>query len=342
MANGRRRCAGRASLFAVALVLATSCSDGDGDSGGGGFAAGVPECLDDAAVYALVGPESDGFDEWSDARDLAGELGSSYAGDLPDAPLDITGPSEESGTYDSFVASAIQEIAEERAQEPQTRLDYVSSPNDNVIIQGIEESDTAFGWVGYGFYHENQDRVNAIEIADENGNCVTPSDETIASGEYPYSRPLYIYVNKAKAEEKGAVGAFVDFYLGQVGYDAVKKAGYVQLTDDAWAETRDAWSAAGISGEVSDGESIVVSGSSTVEPITSLVAEKFLETNDVGFEVDGPGTGDGFELFCSGETDISDASRAIKEEEKAACEDAGIEYVELQIGIDGLSVLTSK
>ncbi len=46
--------------------------------------------------------------------------------------------------------------------------------------------------------------------------------------------------------------------------------------------------------------------------------------------VDGPGTGDGFELFCQGETDISDASRAIDEEEAAACADAGIEYVELQ------------
>ena len=46
--------------------------------------------------------------------------------------------------------------------------------------------------------------------------------------------------------------------------------------------------------------------------------------------VDGPGTGDGFELFCDGETDISDASRPIKEEEAAACADAGIEFIELE------------
>jgi phosphate transport system substrate-binding protein len=63
------------------------------------------------------------------------------------------------------------------------------------------------------------------------------------------------------------------------------------------------------SGEVS------VSGSSTVEPITSLVAELYAEENpDVSVRVDGPGTGDGFVLFCSGETDISDASRPIKDE----------------------------
>ena len=56
--------------------------------------------------------------------------------------------------------------------------------------------------------------------------------------------------------------------------------------------------------------------------------------------VDGAGTGDGFELFCNGETDISDASRPIEQEEIDACADAGVEFVELQIGLDGLSILT--
>jgi phosphate transport system substrate-binding protein len=84
-----------------------------------------------------------------------------------------------------------------------------------------------------------------------------------------------------------------------------------------------------------------VSGSSTVQPITSLLAEQFSGDNpDVSVSVDGPGTGDGFELFCNGETDISDASRPIKDEEATACADNGIEYIEIQIGIDGLSVLT--
>ena len=60
---------------------------------------------------------------------------------------------------------------------------------------------------------------------------------------------------------------------------------------------------------------IVVSGSSTVEPISSLVAELFRENNPVTINVDGPGTGDGFALFCNGETDISDASRPIEDTE---------------------------
>ena len=87
---------------------------------------------------------------------------------------------------------------------------------------------------------------------------------------------------------------------------------------------------------------IFVSGSSTVEPISTGVAEAFAAANpDFNYTVEGPGTGDGFKKFCAGETDISDASRTIKDEEAAACADAGIEYVELKVAIDGMSVLTS-
>jgi len=93
---------------------------------------------------------------------------------------------------------------------------------------------------------------------------------------------------------------------------------------------------AGLSG------TIAISGSSTVQPITQLVAERFAGANpDVQISVDGPGTGDGFVLFCEGTTDVSDASRPMKEEEAAACADAGVDYVELEIGLDGITVLTN-
>lgn len=96
-------------------------------------------------------------------------------------------------------------------------------------------------------------------------------------------------------------------------------------------------SAQDASGEVS------VSGSSTVEPITSLVAELFAEENSsVSVRVDGPGTGDGFALFCNNEIDIADASRQIEEDEAADCEAAGIEYTELPVALDGLTVVANK
>ncbi len=94
-------------------------------------------------------------------------------------------------------------------------------------------------------------------------------------------------------------------------------------------------------GEAVTGEIINI-GSSTVEPIMSIALEDFAAANpDVTYEVDGPGTGDGFAVFCEDGSDIANASRPIAEDEAATCADAGIEYVELRIGIDGLSVITS-
>ncbi len=98
--------------------------------------------------------------------------------------------------------------------------------------------------------------------------------------------------------------------------------------------------ASGGSGTVTG--SINVSGSSTVEPISTGVAELFKEANaGFNYTIEGPGTGDGFKRFCAGETDISDASRTIKDEEAATCQQNGIEYVELRIAIDGMTVMTS-
>ena len=94
--------------------------------------------------------------------------------------------------------------------------------------------------------------------------------------------------------------------------------------------------------DANSGNSVIVSGSSTVEPITARVGEAFKASNpDVTVSVEGPGTGDGFKKFCAGETDISDASRPIKDSEAETCAANGIEWIELLVAIDGISVLTS-
>ena len=96
---------------------------------------------------------------------------------------------------------------------------------------------------------------------------------------------------------------------------------------------------AGTTGEL-DGI-VEVDGSSTVAPITDAVAEEFLvEQPAVEVNVGVSGTGGGFERFCAGETDISDASRPIKDEEAELCEQAGVDYVELQVGTDALTMVT--
>ena len=86
-----------------------------------------------------------------------------------------------------------------------------------------------------------------------------------------------------------------------------------------------------------------VDGSSTVFPITEAVAEEFQksEQGKVKVTVGISGTGGGFKKFCAGETDISDASRPIKESEVKLCGDKGIEYIELPVAYDGLAVMVN-
>jgi phosphate transport system substrate-binding protein len=205
------------------------------------------DCLSKADMYSLVGPESTGFKNWSDANSLNKELGGS--GSFPDVPLDITAPGEESGTYDAFIELALKDIADSRSQpDDQTRPDYQSSANDNVIIQGIEGSDSSFGWVGFAYAEENASGVKILKVdpaedASGGAGCVAPDRDTIADGSYPLSRALYIYVNNDKAASNASVKKYVDFYLqGLKTY--VSQAGYVDLPDDQIKATQDAWAAA--------------------------------------------------------------------------------------------------
>ncbi len=196
-------------------------------------------CLDFNDLYALLGPESEGFETWADADALAAELGAGHA-PYPDAPLVVTAPGEESGTYDTFVELVIEDIAAERGEEEATRADYEASGNDNVIVNGISANPTSLGWVGFAFFAENADVLKAIDI-DGGDGCITPTADTIASFEYPLSRPLFIYVNTNKAAAKPELTAFIDFYLSDAGLVSVSEAGYVQLPAADIAETRAAW-----------------------------------------------------------------------------------------------------
>ena len=86
--------------------------------------------------------------------------------------------------------------------------------------------------------------------------------------------------------------------------------------------------------------SVAVDGSSTVFPMSNAAAELLSEENpDVRVSVGESGTGGGFEKFCVGETDISDASRPIEDDEIAVCEENGVEYTELLVATDALTVV---
>ncbi|MEM7338322.1 MAG: substrate-binding domain-containing protein [Actinomycetota bacterium] len=197
------------------------------------------ECLSFADLYSIVGPESAGINTWDGLNDLNSEVGGS--GDLPAADLVISAPGTESGTYDSFIEIALEDIADERGQDATTRPDYSSAADDNVIIETISTNDTSFGWVGFAFAVEASG-VKLVEVsADEGGDCIAPTPETIASNEYPIARDLFIYVNKAKAAESDALVAYVDHYMATGLDESSASVGYVALTEESKGETRAAW-----------------------------------------------------------------------------------------------------
>ena len=196
------------------------------------------DCVSFADLYALIGPESQGISNWADGQALADELGTSTQ--LPDSRLDVFGPGEESGTFDSFIELVLEDTSDERGQDATTRVDYSANANDNVIIQGITSNSGSLGWVGFA-YAINADDVKLLQV-DGGDGCVPANPDTIASGEYPISRSLYIYVNAEKAAANQALRAYVDYYMSE-GLDvAVPDVDYVSLTDSSKQQTRNNWS----------------------------------------------------------------------------------------------------
>ena len=248
---------------------------------------------------------------------------------FPDRPLRLYGADTDSGTFDYFTEEIVGEAQASRS-------DYTASADDNVLVQGIGGDRNALGYFGYAYYAENQDKVKLVAV-DAGDGCVTPTASTIESGQYkPLSRPLFIYVSK-ESLDKPEVKAFVEFYMTKA-QQLVREVGYVPLADSAYSAglTLVELSLANLSG------TIEIDGSSTVFPVSEAVAEEFHKLHPrVNVNVGISGTGGGFKRFTVGETDISDASRPIKATEAAAATNNGIDYIELLVGTDGLSVVVN-
>ena len=145
---------------------------------------------------------------------------------FPDRPLRLYGPDTDSGTFDFFT----EEI---NGEAQVSRADYTASTDDNVLVQGISGDRNALGYFGYAYYAENADKLKLVSV-DNGDGCVTPTPDTILSGEYrPLTRPLFIYVNK-KSLERPEVKAFVEFYM-EHGEELTREVGYVPVSPDAYA-----------------------------------------------------------------------------------------------------------
>ena len=161
-------------------------------------------------LNTMWAPEAEGeIERWNQVRDS-----------WPDEPLNLYGAGTQSGTFDFFTEFV-------NGEEGLSRSDYQASEDDNVLVQGIQGDQSALGYFGYSYYAENEDTLKALAVDD-----VEPNPETIASGEYPLSRPLFIYVNTQDLEENRAVREFVEFYIEQGNLGKfVEQADYVNYPD---------------------------------------------------------------------------------------------------------------
>ena len=199
------------------------------------------ECISFNQLYSLISEEATGNESWVDGNSLLADMGAADAG-FPDAPLDVFGPGEESGTFDSFGEIVIEAVAKGKTGlDPDAREfvktirpDYTSSPDDNIIVEGISSSRSSIGWVGFAFAKEAEaaGQAKLLPVSkDDGGECVVPSPETIASAEFPIARYLYTYVNADAAANAPAVVAFVDYMMSDAGLPSVTSAGYIDLSD---------------------------------------------------------------------------------------------------------------
>ncbi len=314
------------------------------------------DCLTVDELNTIWSPESEGvITHWNQVN-----------ADWPAEEIKMYAPGVDSGTFDYFTEAI-------NGDGGVSRGDFVASEDDNVLVQGVAGDKYSIGYFGYAYYVENKDKVKVVPVDGGNG-CIAPTDDAINNGSYaPLSRPLFIYVRSDAAQQEH-IAEFVKYYLSPNGQKLAASVGYTPFLGEVYQlglAKLDAGTVGTVfggddafKGPIADGlgggammadkmtrvvdysalsGDIPIDGSSTVFPITEAVAEEFggLTDDQVRVVVGISGTGGGFKKFCDNETVISDASRPIKQKEVDLCSAAGIEYIELPVAIDGLSVVVN-
>lgn len=165
---------------------------------------------------------------WSDVRP-----------EWPAEPILRFSPGTDSGTFDYFVEAIMEEaLGDTGGDAILNSAGTQFSEDDNVLVQGVQGSPYAIGYFGYAYYQENASTLTALSV-----NGIVPTAETAESGEYPISRPLFIYSTAEIMQEKPQVASFIYFYITNVE-DEVLDVGYFPVSAEAAQENLDAWLAA--------------------------------------------------------------------------------------------------
>jgi phosphate transport system substrate-binding protein len=165
---------------------------------------------------------------WSDVRP-----------EWPAEPIQRFSPGTDSGTFDFFVEAVMTPANGDDAEAGETAILESAgtqfSEDDNILVQGVQGSPYAVGYFGYAYYQENQGTLKALSV-----NGIEPTAETAESGEYPISRPLFIYSSTEIMQEKPQVTAFIWFYINNVT-DEILDVGYFPVSEGRVQENLDNW-----------------------------------------------------------------------------------------------------
>ena len=146
-------------------------------------------------------------------------------GEWPAERLMLFGPGADSGTFDYFTEAVM-------GKAKSSRGDFTASEDDNTLVQGVENNQSALGYFGFAHYAAHKDKLQAVAI-DAGKGPVAPSIENVLNGTYsPMSRPLFVYVRESSAQ-RPEVREFVQFMMKN-GATLVSEVGYVPLPQSAY------------------------------------------------------------------------------------------------------------
>jgi len=237
-----------------------------------------------------------------------------------------------------------------------------TSEDDAVLVDFIKANPNAIGFIRYSSYQANQAILRAVKIQTGVGNMPVEANEaSVASGAYPFSRPLLLYTAvtdmKSKPQLEGYIGCYLNHLfteIVEVGYTAPTLAMYRDALDNFKATCQrcqmvgssnplfpsvPACTAEGIAPVSMD-----ITGGSTVYPLSARMSELYKAAGFTGaIALEDIGTSSGFERFCEkGEADLVNASRLVKEKEQAACQAINRELVSFPVGLDLVVVVVSQ
>ena len=180
-------------------------------------------CVSVEQLQAIYGPEATAT-SWADVPGLEQPF---------NEQLQIFSPGADSGTFDYFTEAVNGEEGAARSQSVN-----IVGEDDNATVTGVAGSPGGVGYFGYSYFQENEDRLKALEIRNDAGECTAPTVDATQSGAYnPLGRQLYIYPS-AEALQRPEVAAFVNYFLDNVN-EVAPKAGFIPLTDEQLQEAKD-------------------------------------------------------------------------------------------------------